>query len=183
MRPPGFDVVFGLAAPAIDVFVEHASVAFVQVGDDEARVLSFRARFDAGDDPLNSAPALRAVEELLETTKLAVSGRGFEPCLDAGFETLDMPAERRSRRDAEDVVEAARPTPVENLEAAIMAVGAQQDLGVGPMASNRAQQPAEEGFDLLAARPLGGTKHGSDEAGPRRRTRRWAEIRIRRNGR
>src|SRR5271166_6550592 len=33
-----------------------------------------------------------------------------------------------------------------------------------PMVADRAQQPAEEGFDLLAARPLGGTKHGSDEA-------------------
>src|SRR5271167_510987 len=164
MRLPGFDVVFGLAAPAIDVFVEHASVAFVQIGDDEARVRSFRARFDAGDDPLDPAPALRAVEELLETTKLAVSGRGFEPCLYAGFETFDMPAQRRSRRDAEDVIEAARPTPVENLGAAVVAVGAQKDLGVGPMGSDRAQQPAEEGFDLLAARPLGGTKHGGDEA-------------------
>src|SRR5271167_3147846 len=146
MRLPGFDVVFGLAAPAIDVFVEHASVAFVQIGDDEARVRSFRARFDAGDDPLDPAPALRAVEELLETTKLAVSGRGFEPCLYAGFETFDMPAQRRSRRDAEDVIEAARPTPVENLGAAIMAVGAQQDFGVGPMGADRAQQPAEEGW-------------------------------------
>src|SRR5271165_6312570 len=153
MRLPGFDMIFGLAAPAIDVFVEHASVAFVQIGDDEARVRSFRARFDAGDDPLDPAPALRAVEELLETTKLAVSGRGFETRLYAGFETFDMPAQRRSRRDAEDVIEAARPTPVENLGAAIMAVGAQQDLGVGPMGSDRAQQPAEEGFDLLAARP------------------------------
>jgi hypothetical protein len=38
MRLPGFDVVFGLAAPAIDIFVERASVAFVQIGDDEARV-------------------------------------------------------------------------------------------------------------------------------------------------
>src|SRR5271165_627753 len=164
MRLPGFDMIFGLAAPAIDVFVEHASVAFVQIGDDEARVRSFRARFDAGDDPLDPAPALRAIEELLETTKLAVSGRGFETRLYAGFETFDMPAQRRSRRDAEDVIEAARPTPVENLGAAIMAVGAQQDLGFGPMGSDRAQQPAEEGFDLLAARPLGGTKHGGDEA-------------------
>ena len=64
--------------------------------------LNRRARFDAGVDPLDPAPALRAVEELLETTKLAVSGRGFEPCLYAGFETFDMPAQRRSRRDAED---------------------------------------------------------------------------------
>jgi hypothetical protein len=91
------------------------------------RVSDPSARFDAGDDPLDPAPALRPVEELLETTKLAVSGRGFEPCLYAGFETFDMPAQRRCRRDAEDVIEVARPTPVENFGTAIMAVGAQQD--------------------------------------------------------
>src|SRR5271166_3162609 len=164
MGLPGLDMVFGLAAPAIDILVEPASVAFAQIGDDEAGVRSFRARFDAGDDPLDPAPALRAVEEFLETTKLAVSGRGFEPCLYAGFKTFDMPAQRRSRRDAEDVIETARPTPVENLRAAVVAVGAQQDLGVGPMGSDRAQQPAQEGLDLLAAWPLGGTKHGGDEA-------------------
>ena len=67
-------MVFGLAAPAIDILVEPASVAFAQIGDDEAGVRSFRARFDAGDDPLDPAPALRAVEELLETTKLTVRG-------------------------------------------------------------------------------------------------------------
>jgi hypothetical protein len=32
------------------------------------------------------------------------------------------------------------------------------------MGADRAQQAAQEGFDLLAARPLGGTKHGRDEA-------------------
>ena len=40
-------MVFGLAAPAIDILVEPASVAFAQIGDDEAGVRSFRARFDA----------------------------------------------------------------------------------------------------------------------------------------
>ena len=45
-----------------------------------------------------------------------------------------------------------------------MAVGAQQDLGAGPVSADRAQQPAQEGLDLLAARPFGGTKHGGDEA-------------------
>src|SRR6201997_5300678 len=164
MGLPGLDMVFGLAAPAIDILVEPASVAFAQIGDDEAGVRSFRARFDAGDDPLDPAPALRAVEDLLETTKLAVSGRGFEARLYAGFETFDMPAQRRSRRDAEDVIEAARPTPVENLGAAIMAVGPQQDLSVGPVGADGAHEAAEEGFDLLAARPLGGTKYGRDEA-------------------
>src|SRR5271165_771170 len=42
-------------------------------------------------------------------------------------------------------------------------VGAQQDLGAGPVGADRAQQPAQEGLDLLAARPLGGTEHGGDE--------------------
>ena len=75
-----------------------------------------------------------------------------------------MTAQGRGRRDAEDVIEAVDATPVENRGAAIMAVGAQKDLGVGPTGSDRAQKPAQEGLDLLAARPFGGTKHSRDEA-------------------
>ena len=45
-----------------------------------------------------------------------------------------------------------------------MAVGAQQDLGVRPVGADRPQQAAQEGADLLAARPFGGAKHGGDEA-------------------
>src|ERR1700733_1852619 len=133
MGLPGLDMVFSLAAPAIEILVEAASVAFAQIGDDEAGVWSFRARFDAGDDPLDPAPALRAIEKFLETTELAVPWRGLKPRYCAGFETFDMPAQRRRRRDAEDVIEAARTTPIENLGAAIMAVGPQQDLGVRPV--------------------------------------------------
>ena len=131
MGLPGLDMVFGLAAPAIDILVEPASVAFAQIGDDEAGVRSFRARFDASDDPLDPAPALRAVEELHETTKLAISRRGLESRLRAGFETFDMAAQCRGWRDAEDVIEAIGATPIENLGTAIVAVGPQQDLGVG----------------------------------------------------
>src|SRR5271169_2321293 len=164
MGLPGLDMVFGLAAPAIDILVEPASVAFAQIGDDEAGVRSFHARFDAGDDPLDPAPALRAVEERHETTKLAVSRRGLESRLRAGFETFDMAAQCRGWRDAEDVIEAIGATPIENLGTAIVAVGPQQDLGVRPVSADRAQQAPQEGLDLLAARPLGGTKHGGDEA-------------------
>ena len=156
-------MVFGLAAPAIDILVEPASVAFAQIGDDEAGVRSFRARFDAGDDPLDPAPALRAVEELHETTKLAIS-RGLESRLRAGFETFDMAAQCRGWRDAENVIEAIGATPIEDPGTAIVAVGPQQDLGVRPVSADRAQQASQEGLDLLAARPLGGTKHGGDEA-------------------
>ena len=35
MRLEGLDVVFGLAAPAIEILVERARVAFAQIGDDE----------------------------------------------------------------------------------------------------------------------------------------------------
>src|SRR5271157_152554 len=164
MRLPRFDVVFGLAASAVEIFVKRAGIALLQVGDDEARVGSFLADFDASDDPLDAAPTLRAIEELLEAAELAIARRGLEPRLRAGFEIGDMTMQRRGRREAEDIVEAVGATPIENLGAAIMAVGAQQDLGAGPVSANRAQQSTEKGLDLLAARPFGGTKHGGDEA-------------------
>ena len=37
-RLPGLDVIFGVAAPAIEVFVEPARVALPEIGDDEARI-------------------------------------------------------------------------------------------------------------------------------------------------
>ena len=121
---------FSAWPPAIDILVEPASIAFAQIGDDEAGVLSFRARFDPGDDPLDPAPALRAVEELHETTKLAVSRRGLESRLRAGFETFDMAAQCRGWRDAEDVIEAIGATPIENLGTAIVAVGPRAKISV-----------------------------------------------------
>ncbi len=47
-----------------------------------------------------------------------------------------------------------------------MTVAAQHDLGFRPMGADGAQQAAQEGFDLFAAGPFGGTKHGGDEAAP-----------------
>ena len=67
MRLPRFDVIFGLAAPAVDILVEDTGVAEFQVRDDEARVWAFRADFDARDDSLDAAPARGAVEEFLES--------------------------------------------------------------------------------------------------------------------
>ena len=37
-------------------------------------------------------------------------------------------------------------------------------IGIRPVSPDRAQQAPQQGLDLLAARPLGGTKHGGDEA-------------------
>src|SRR5208282_6216408 len=125
----------------------------------------FRADFDACDDPLDPAPAFGPIEELLEAAELAVLlRRGLEARLRAGLEALDMSAQCRGRRDAQDVIETVGPAPVENFGTAIMAVGAQQDLGVWPVGADRPQQAAQEGPDLLAARPFGGAKHRRDEA-------------------
>src|SRR5260370_26020292 len=91
-----------------------------------------------------------------------MSGNGLEASLRAALEELHVSAHRRGRRAAQKVIHAVGPTPVENLGAAIMTVGAQQDLGVGPVGADRAQQPAQEGLDLLAAGPFGGTKNGGE---------------------
>ena len=47
-----------------------------------------------------------------------------------------------------------------------MAVAAQQNFGLGPVGADRPQQPAQKGFDFLAAWPFGGAEHGGDEAAP-----------------
>ena len=67
--------------------------------------------------------------------------------------------------DAEHEVEQlVRAAEVDRLRRAIMAVATQQDFGLGPMAANGAQQAAQQGPDLLAAGPSGGTQNGGDEA-------------------
>src|SRR3977135_3814640 len=72
MRLPGLDVVFRLAAPAVDILVKYTDVADLQAGDEEACVGPFHAGLHAGDDPLDAAPAGGPVEELLEAAHLAL---------------------------------------------------------------------------------------------------------------
>src|SRR4249919_790764 len=120
MRLPGLDVIFGLAAPAVDILVKHTSIADLQVRDDEACIGSVRAGLDAGDDALDAAPAFSAVEELLETAHVAASWRGVEAGCRGRFEALDVTAQRRGRRHAEDEIEAPGSTPVENLWTSVL---------------------------------------------------------------
>ena len=74
-----------------------------------------------------------------------------------------MPAQRRGRRDAEDIVEPVGATEVENLGSAIVAVAAHQDLYPRPVGANGAQQAAQKGLDLLAAGAFGRAQHSSDQ--------------------
>src|ERR1700674_2294305 len=164
MRLPGLDLVFRLTAPAVDILVKDTGVADLQISDDEACVGPVRSDFDAGADPLDAAPARGPVEELLAAPRLPRLRRRLEAHLRAALKALDVAAQCRRRRDAQDVVETVGSTPVENFRTAIMTVAAQQYLGLRPVDADRPQQAAQEGADLLAARPLGGTKHGGDEA-------------------
>src|SRR2546429_5962292 len=61
---PGLDVIFRLAAPAVDIFVEHARVADVKIGDDEACIGAFVSDLDTGDDLLDAAPTCSAKNSL-----------------------------------------------------------------------------------------------------------------------
>ena len=130
MGLPGLDMVFGLAAPAIDILVEPASVAFAQIGDDEAGVPSFRARFDASDDPLDPAPALRAVEELHETTKLAISRRGPRISPSCWLRDLRHGGAMSWLARRRGCNRGHWRAPIENLGTAIVAVGPRAKISV-----------------------------------------------------
>src|SRR5271168_2716291 len=142
MSFPRLNMVFGLAASAIDVLIKDTGVWDPQVGDDEACVGALRADFDAGDDALDAAPARGPVVKLLEAAHFSRLRRGLEARLRAGLEVLDVAPQRRGRRDPQDIIEAIGPTPVENFGAAIMTVAAQHDLGLGPVGPDRPHQAA-----------------------------------------
>src|SRR4051812_37611122 len=69
-----------------------------------------------------------AVVELPITAHLARLRGGDEARQRAGFQALDIPAQGRGRRNAEDEVDPVGATPVDDLRAAIVAVGAQQEV-------------------------------------------------------
>src|SRR3954469_20759038 len=71
VRLPRLDVVLRRAAPAINVFVEHASVSGRQARDDEAGVCFVGPRLNARDDALAPAPAGGGVVELRVTAPFA----------------------------------------------------------------------------------------------------------------
>ena len=72
--------------------------------------------------------------------------------------------QRAGRGEAEDVVDAVRLAPVEDLRAGVMAVGAHQDRHLRPVGADRPHQAAEKGADLDALRPLRRAQDGGDEA-------------------
>src|SRR5664279_204867 len=181
MRLPGLDVVFGLAAPAIDILIKGAGVVALQVRDDEACVGPIRAGLDAGDDTLDATPAFGAVEELLEAAHLAILGRSLKARFRSSFEAFDMAAQRRGRRHAQNVIEPLWPDtsrePRDSNSDYRRAVESR-------CRANWRGSPAEDG----AGRPGSPCRQAvwrgearRRRSGPRHRTRRSAENHIRRN--
>src|SRR3954451_19483726 len=164
VRLPRLDVVLRRAAPAIHLFIEYARGSGWPARDDEAGFCPVGPGLDAGDDPLDPAPAGGAVVELRITAHLARLWGGDEARQRAGFQALDMPPQGRGRRNPEDEVDPVGATPVDDLRAAIVAVGAQQDLRCRPVGADGAEQPAQESADFGALRALGGPQHGGDDA-------------------
>ena len=66
MGLPRLDVIFSLAARAVDVLVQGAWRSGFQVGDDEASIHAQWSGLDARDDSLDAIPACRPIVELLE---------------------------------------------------------------------------------------------------------------------
>src|SRR6266511_4172875 len=112
MSFPGLDVVFRLAAPAVELLVQRSATAMAEVGDDEAGIGAVGTGLDAGDDAADPAPAAGGVMEGLET-----AGGAF-------LEAADVALQGAGRGEAEDVVEAVRLAPVEHFRAGVVAVGA-----------------------------------------------------------
>ncbi len=86
---PGLDVVFRLAAPAIELLVQRSAAAVAEIGDDEAAIGALVTGLDAGDDAADPAPAAGGVMEFLEATDLASARMGLEARRSAFLEPGD----------------------------------------------------------------------------------------------
>src|SRR6516162_3062581 len=160
---PCLDVVLGLTTRAVEPLVEVLGAAAFEAGDDEPGIGAVEPGLDAGDDALDPAPALRGIVELPEAPHLAAPGRRLEARGGALLQRCDMTAECCIGGQAEDPIHPVLPAPVEHFRGRIMAVGAQQDLDLWPMAAQGADQAAHKAADLHPARPFAGSQQRGDK--------------------
>src|SRR5512135_3765197 len=153
-----------LAASALEVLVEGTAAAVAEGGDDEAGIGAVAAGLDAGDDAADPAPGVCGVEELLEAADLASARIGLEAGHGARLHSADVTLPCGGRGEAEHVVDPVRLAPVEDFRAGVVAVGADEDRHLRPVAADRAHQAAEEGADFDACRPLRRAQDGGDKA-------------------
>lgn len=130
-------MVLGRAAPGVDILVERLGLAIGKAGDDEAGIGTLGADLDPRDDVLDAAPTGGPIQELHEAADLARLRRRFKARHRASLRLRDMLAQGRGGRHAEDEVNIVGAAPVDDLWAAIVAVGPDQDPGVRPVAPDR----------------------------------------------
>src|SRR5205823_9696515 len=129
----------------------------------EASIASLGSHFDPRDDALDPAPALRSIVELREAPQLAAIGHRLE-ALSGGFlQYLDMAPQRHIGGQAQHPIHPVLAAPIEDFRAGVMAVRPQEDLDPGPMGTDRADETAQKGTDLVPARPLARPQQRSHE--------------------
>ena len=164
------DQVLGGPARAEHLLVERLAAA-LEVGDDEARVGAQVRRLDTGDELARAAPLAGLVGQLMEAAHRRLHPRAALLALLApgrgDLEELGVDGE------AEDVVAAHGFQQRQRGLAAIVAVAAHQDLDVGPVLADAADDVTQDLRHLLARGPL---------AGPQQREYRLARERRRRCG-
>ena len=161
---PRLDVVFSLAAGAVEPLVKVLGAAAFKVGDNKAGIGSFGPGFDAGDDALDPAPAAGGILELGEAALFAAGRRQLEAFGCAFRQCHDMAAERHIGGQTEDPIDPVCPTPLEHIRGRIMTVGAQQDCDLGPMSPDGADEAAHKAANLHSARPLAWPQQNADKA-------------------
>jgi hypothetical protein len=109
---------------------------------------------DAGNDPLDPAPAAGAVKKLLVAALFFGARRGGAQRCSAPLQHLDMAAQRRRRGNAENEIQSLGAAEVEHLWCAVVAVRADQDLDPRPVAADGTHQAAEESPGFPPAGPL-----------------------------
>ena len=78
------------------------------------------------------------------------------------LERFDLLRQTAVFRQTEDIVQPESVTQIQNLRGAIVTVGAQQDLGIGPMPADLPDQPANMGGTLGALGPPGRAQQRPD---------------------
>ena len=146
------DEVLGLAAGAVDIFIEMADIS-AERGDDVAGVEAARGGLQPGDDPAFAVPRTGGVVEGGEAPHLFGAGLGaahLEVVGDAVCEAV----QHGIARQAEDVVDAVLLAPRHGLGPAVVAVSPEGEPGARPVPADAAHQVLEEGADLDARRRL-----------------------------
>ena len=141
LRLVQFDQVFGLAAGAVDGFVDLLGRSGLEAGNDEADVEALGGGLDAGTGAALGVPRFGAVAGFGEA---AQAGLLIERPAGADVvgDFIDRAVEHGVAGQAKDEVEPVLLAPFHDLGAAVMAVAADGDAGQRPVPADAADEAA-----------------------------------------